>query len=85
MATIPSSSIYTDRVLSRVCLGGVQSDLATLVAVGGVCGPRSLIPTIFETLSDLCDGSRGERKRKRKESGLSKHDCGCDCGCEAAG
>jgi hypothetical protein len=72
VATVTACAINPDRVLARVRLRGVEGDFAALVAVGSVCGPRSLIPSVLEPLRYLSNGERGNRKREK--GCLSKHD-----------
>jgi hypothetical protein len=55
-----------------VCLCGVESNFAALIAIGSVCGPCSLVPPVFESLSHLSDGERGDSKCEKGR--LSEHD-----------
>ena len=71
VTAVSSSTINTDGVLASVRSRGVERDLSTLVTVGRIRCPGSLIPAILEALRDLSN-SEG-RKSQREESGLTKH------------
>ena len=71
MTAVAPSAINTDGVLAGVRSRGIERDLSTLVTVGRIRCPGSLIPAVFEALRDLGNGEG--RKGKREKSGLTKH------------
>jgi hypothetical protein len=67
-------AVDSDRVLTRVSCGGVQSDLAALIAVGSIYRPCRLVPAAFKAFGYLGNGGWCQREHGCKKSGLSKHD-----------
>lgn len=68
----PTCTVNPYGVRTAVGSGAVEGDLTALVAVSGVDGPCSFIPTSLEVLTDL---SKGEGEERKSEQSLAEHGC----------
>lgn len=64
VATVTSGTSDFDRVATAVCFGRIKRYSTTLIAVGSVCCPRSLVPAALEVVGYL-----SKRQGKQGKSG----------------
>lgn len=64
VAAVTSGTSDLDRVATAVCFCRIERYSTTLIAVGSVCRPRSLVPAALEVIGDL-----SKRQGKQRKSG----------------